>query len=107
MPFMLVYVGGEHPRLQFLSDAAFAAFMAVGHGISPPIPNTPFQNWIWDLPGFDYFLDIPAFSPSQLVDAMNWANQHGERLQNVPPLAPQFPMIRFTPQASAVMPDDD
>jgi hypothetical protein len=107
MQFMLVYVGGEYPRLQFLSDAAFAAYVAAGGGISPPIPTIPFENWVWDLPEYTFFLDVPAFSPSQLVDAMMWASQHGRRVQNVPPLLPQFPRIRFSPDAGDVISDDD
>src|SRR5262249_21639593 len=97
MRFMLVYVGGEHPRLQFINDACFGAYCAAGGGIGPPIPTTPFENWVWELPQFNSIYDVPSFSPSQLVDAMTWASANGERVHDVPPLRGQFPMIRFSP----------
>jgi hypothetical protein len=107
MRFMLVYIGGEHPRLQFINDALFAAFCAAGGGIRPPIPTMQFEDWVWELPRFDSFYDVPAFSPSQLVDAMMWAHDNGLKVHDVPPLRGQFPRIRFSPASDDDMADDD
>ena len=107
MRFILVYVQGASPRLQFISDAAFSAYCMAGGGISPPMPTTPFENWIWELPDYNSLYDVPMFSPSQLVDAMNWANLNGQRIENVMPLMPQRPHIQFVTSPDEVQNLDD
>src|SRR5262245_8714793 len=107
MRFMLVYIGGDQPRLQFITDAWFNAFCAAGGGVAPAISTTPFEDWIWDLPAYKDIYDVPSFSPSQLVDAMTWANQNGQRIHGVPPLIPQFPNIRFVTTPGDAQAADD
>jgi hypothetical protein len=84
MQFVLVHMLGEQPRLQFINDAWFSAFSITG-GIRPPIANSPFNIWVWELPQFNSIYELPAFAVCELVEAMNWANEHGTRVPAPPP----------------------